>query len=115
MHGIFRSCKKKLDAMIGLYALSGRTIFTTTNLTETLLIETEFQSVKYLLTIHADNKKFFSGAQLHKAKMEDHNIIHNLLNIIIKEAFRQTSLRQIGKQPRFFDVSKAIEVEGSGL
>ena len=49
------------------------------------------------------------------AKMEDHNIIHNLINIIIKQAFRDTNLRQIGKQPRFFDVSKAIEVEGSGL
>lgn len=24
-------------------------------------------------------------------------------------------MRQIGKQPRFFDVSKAIDVEGSGL
>ena len=41
--------------------------------------------------------------------------MHTLLNIIVKQAFRETSLRQIGKQPRFFDVSKAIEVEGSGL
>jgi hypothetical protein len=47
--------------------------------------------------------------------MEDHNIIHNLINIIIKQAFRETNLRQIGKQPRFFDVSKAIVVENTGL
>jgi hypothetical protein len=47
--------------------------------------------------------------------MEDHNIMHTLLNIIVKQAFRETKLRQIGKQPRFFDVSKAIEIEGSGL
>lgn len=28
----------------------------------------------------------------------------NLLNIIIKQAFRQTDLKQLGKAPRFFDV-----------
>ena len=93
MNGIFRNCKKRLEALMGLYAPSGKTLFTTTDLTESLLIEAEFQSIKYMVTIHAENKKFFSGAQLHKAKMEDHNIIHNLLNIIIKEAFRQTNLR----------------------
>lgn len=47
--------------------------------------------------------------------MEDNNVIFNLINIIIKQAFRETDLRQIGKQPRFFDISKAVSVEGSGL
>lgn len=47
--------------------------------------------------------------------MEDHNVAHTLINIIIKEAFRQTHLRQIGKTPRFFDISKAIEIEGTDL
>jgi hypothetical protein len=65
--------------------------------------------------IDVESKKYFSGKQLSQAKMEDHNIMHTLLNIIVKQAFRETKLRQIGKQPRFFDVAKAIEVAGTGL
>ena len=67
------------------------------------------------MLINVDSKKFFSGKNIDAAKMEDHNVIHTLVNIIIKQAFRDTDLRQIGKQPRFFDISKAVSVEGSGL
>lgn len=42
-------------------------------------------------------------------------MMHTLLNIIVKQAFRETKLRQIGKQPRFFDISKAITIDGSDL
>jgi hypothetical protein len=115
IHGIFRSIRRRVESILGLYVISGRSVFTTTDLTESLLIQTEFQSIKYEVVISVDSKKFFSGKSLATAKMEDHNIIHNLINIIIKQAFRDTNLRQIGKQPRFFDVAKAIEVEGSGL
>lgn len=115
MQGIFKSIKRKVDVILGLYVTSGRTVFTTTDLEENVVIETEFRGIQYTVAINADSKKFFSGKQLTQAKMEDHNVIHNLLNIIVKQAFRETNLRQIGKQPRFFDISKAIEVEGSGL
>ncbi len=39
----------------------------------------------------------------------------NLLNIIIKEAFRSTELKQIGKAPRFFDVKNPIDLSSHGL
>ena len=115
VHGVFRNIRRRVESLLGLYVISGKSVFTTTDLTESLLLEAEFQSNKYEVVISADTKKFFSGKSLAQAKMEDHNIIHNLVNIIIKQAFRETNLRQIGKQPRFFDISKAIEVEGSGL
>ena len=92
-HGIFRTIKRRVEALLGLYVISGKSVFTTTDLSESLLIQTEFQSVKYDVTICADTKKFFSGKQLSQAKMEDHNIIHNLINIIVKQAFRETNLR----------------------
>jgi hypothetical protein len=47
--------------------------------------------------------------------MEDHSVVHTLINIILKESFRQTNLRQIGKVPRFFDTSKSISIEGTDL
>jgi hypothetical protein len=46
---------------------------------------------------------------------EDHSVVHTLINIIIKEAFRQTNLRQIGKIPRFFDLTKAMAIQGTDL
>lgn len=97
IHGIFRSIRRRVESMLGLYVISGKSIFTTTDLADSLVIQAEFQSIKYEVLISVDTKKFFSGKSLEKAKMEDHHIIHNLINIIIKQAFRDTNLRQIGK------------------
>jgi hypothetical protein len=115
MQGIFKQIKRRVDVILGLYVTSGRNVFTTTDLTESVIIDTTFKGIDYKVVIDYESKKYFSGKQLTSAKMEDHNVMHTLLNIILKEAFRQTNLRQIGKQPRFFDVSKAIDIEGSGL
>lgn len=115
MQGIFRTIKRRVDAILGLYVTSGRAVFTTTDLEESIEIDVKFRDIDYKVLINAESKRYFSGKQLTQAKMEDHSIMHTLLNIIVKQAFRETNLRQIGRQPRFFDVSKAIEVEGSGL
>lgn len=56
-----------------------------------------------------------AGKGQNKVKMEDHKIFHTLLNIIIKDAFRNTNLKQIGKAPRFFDTSKALSIPEAGL
>ena len=107
--------KKKIETIVGLFVISGNSIFTTTDLEEDLVVNAIFQKIEYIVTIQTSNKKYFSGKSLETAKMEDHNIIHNLINIIIKQAFRDTDLRQIGKQPRFFDVAKAVNIENSDL
>jgi len=36
MQGIFRTIKRKIDALLGLYVNSGRLVFTTTKLDESL-------------------------------------------------------------------------------
>lgn len=115
MQGIFRTIKRKIDAILGLYVTSGRCVFTTTNLEESISIEANFHGMDYILGINIDSKRYISGKKMTQAKMEDHHILHTLLNVIVKQAFRETNLRQIGRQPRFFDMSKAIEIAGSGL
>lgn len=114
-HRIFRNINKKIEVLLGLYVIAGKTIFTTTDITESITIESEFRGIKYNVIINHQSKNFFSGKELEKAKNEDHHVIHTLINVILKQAFRETNLRQIGNQPRFFDVNKAIEVEGGGL
>jgi hypothetical protein len=75
----------------------------------------EFKGIEYEITIEASSKHFFKGDNIGAIKMEDHNVANTLINIIIKEAFRQTNLRQIGKSPRFFDLTKALEIDGTDL
>lgn len=38
-----------------------------------------------------------------------------IINVIIKEAFRETDLKQIGKSPRFFDIKSPIDLSDLGL
>lgn len=93
IHGIFRNCKKQLDMIMDIHVLSGRSIFTTTDLEESILIKTEFKSQQYDVIIDVDSKRYISGKNTGMIKMEDHSIVHNLINIIIKQAFRDTKLK----------------------
>jgi len=45
----------------------------------------------------------------------DNSVSQNLLNIIIKQAFRDTHLKQIGRAPRFFDVANPIVLPAQNL
>jgi len=38
-----------------------------------------------------------------------------LLNVIIKQAFRETNLKQLGRSPRFFDMQNPIDLSQQGL
>ena len=95
MQGIFKQLKKQLDAILGLYVQSGRSVFTTTDLTESVSFNPVFRGMEYRVLIDVEHKTFFSGKTV--GKMEDHSVMHTLLNIIVKQAFRETNLRQIGR------------------
>ena len=44
--------------------------------------------------------------------MADNSIAHTLISNIVKQAFRGTKLKQLGKLPRFFEKEAATELEG---
>lgn len=115
LQGVFKMIKRKVDAILGVWCMSGRSVYTLADIGDTLMMQAEFRGIKYDVIINAESKRHISGRNVSEFKMEDHAMIHTLLNIIVKQAFRETNLRQIGRQPRFFDVSKAFEIEGSGL
>lgn len=39
----------------------------------------------------------------------------NLINVILKQAFRETNLKQLGRSPRFFDVNSPVDLSRIGL
>jgi hypothetical protein len=50
-----------------------------------------------------------------KFENQDNTVSQNLINVIIKQAFRDTDLKQIGKIPRFFDTKNVIDLAQSKL
>jgi hypothetical protein len=61
---------------------SGRSVFTTTDLTESVSFNPSFRGIDYRVLIDVESKTFFSGKSM--GKMEDHSVMHTLLNIIVK-------------------------------
>jgi hypothetical protein len=115
---LFSKIRGEVDACFGgkAHVLAGKTIFSTEELIEDVVLESRIHKTLYTIVISTKNKVFFSGEDLqHGAKMADQQVIHMLLNNIIKDAFRSTQLRQIGTLPRFFDMDKAIPVAQTGL
>lgn len=109
---VYKSVGRKLEGILGLYVTAGKTVFTPTELTEDIIMETTVRSIDYLIKINSNTKVYFSGKKLMSAKMEDHNVIHNLINNILKQAFRETDLRQIGRRSNYFDMKQAVDMDG---
>lgn len=61
MQGIFKQIKRRVDVILGLYVTSGRNVFTTTDLTESVVIDTLFKGIDYKVVIDWESKKYFSG------------------------------------------------------
>jgi hypothetical protein len=79
--------------MMKLYVISGASVYTTIPLVESIAFLVMHSNIQYTVLVDKDTERFIKGAELRSIKMEDHNLMHTLINIIIKEAFRQTSLR----------------------
>ncbi len=107
--------KKQLERLIGVFVTSGKNIFTVKEIEGNIELDTLYKKEKYTVKIDTSSKSNFTGSMLGNLKMEDHSVAHTLINVIVKEAFRQTHLRQIGKIPRFFDTERSQLIPGSDL
>lgn len=112
---LVRKIKQSLEMMLGKFVVSGRNLFTTIKLESPLEIKTSYKQTDYTVFIDSSTFKYFKADSFNGLKMEEHSVIHSLVNIILKDAFRETHLRQIGKTPRFFDPTKALEIAGSNI
>jgi hypothetical protein len=74
--------------MLGIYALSGRNLFTMTDISESFKLSVEYKSIQYDLIVDASSRHYFSGKNIEALKNEEHNVSHTLINVILKEAFR---------------------------
>lgn len=115
IHQVARELKSDLEAALGTYVFSGRNCFTIKKLTEPMTFTAKFRETTYTMTIKVENVHTFNCRDMEDIKMEDDHVAHTLLNVIIKEAFRSTHLRQLGRVPRFFDGDLALTLEASRM
>lgn len=90
IQSVFRTIRKKLELIVPLFVISGRSLYTCEDLQDTLVFETEFRGMQYTLIINTDSKTHFNGSTLESSKMSDNNVVFNLINIVIKQALRDT-------------------------
>lgn len=91
VHDIIRTKKTSLEKALGAYVVSGKTIYTLTELEDTLIFKTVFRGQQAQIMIDKD-----SGCQIHLTDNfhnKDNDISQNLINVILKQAFRETNLK----------------------
>nr|AEX87971.1 Otiwi9 [Sterkiella histriomuscorum] len=101
---VLGSARKSLYIAMGLFLESGRTIFTPQDLEEDIIVNTQHEGNDYVIRIVSDTKVFFTDKFLKSTKMEEHAVMHTVLNNIIKQAFRgMGNLTQMGRGSKFID------------
>lgn len=110
---IVRFKRSALEKALGYYAISGACIYLLNELDEDVKFDVSMQGSKYAILI---DKQTQSLVQLNeKFDNQDNSVTQTLINIIIKQAFRDTDLKQIGKTPRFFDITNAVNLERQNM
>ena len=82
VHDIIRTKKTSLEKALGAYVVSGKTIYTLTELDETLVFKTTYRGEQAQIKIDKD-----TGCQIHLTgtfKNQDNDVSQNLINVILK-------------------------------
>ena len=110
---IVKQKRRCLERILGQYVTSGAQLYTITELDESIEMAVVLNGAKYSLVIDKTTQATvtlddeFQNAQ--------NSVSQAIINIIIKQAFRDTNLRQIGKAPRFFDVKSPLNLPRDNL
>jgi len=111
---LFKYKNRMLEAALGAYMLSGPALWCTTPLEENFVLDFKFRDQDYTIIIDVSNPREF--IMKNDASIREMPQLANMLiNVIIKQTFRETHLRQIGKRPHFFDTQNTRTLEDVDL
>lgn len=113
VHRVMKLKRTALERALGLHVCSGKSIYTLNELEEDLVFKTKLAGGEYSIIISVETCTIVTLNGTFSNKEND--VKQQLINVIIKDAFRSTDLRQIGKTPRFFDTSNPINLPDQGL
>jgi len=91
VHEIIKTKKTALEKALGFYVVSGKMIYTLNELDESLIFKTTFKGDQATITVDKD-----TGSQISLTSQFDNKaneVSQNLINVILKQAFRETNLK----------------------
>lgn len=91
VHEIIRTKKSALEKAIGVFSVSGKMIYTLTELEETLIFKTTYRGASATIKIDIE-----TGSNIHLTdnfENKNNDVSQNLINVILKQAFRETNLK----------------------
>jgi hypothetical protein len=89
------------------FVFVGSNLFSTSEFDSQITLETTAPFYGRYYTIKIEKCSAFLLDDLNNSKMEDHPIALSFINSIIKNSLRNSQLRQIGRNPRFFMPARA--------
>lgn len=114
---VYRVMKLKraaLERALGPHVCSGKSVYTLAEIDSDLVFKVgKIQGDEYTIAISVDTCSVINLNSNFSNKEND--VKQQIINVIIKDAFRSTDLRQIGRSPRFFDTTNPINMMREGL
>ena len=104
---------RKLEAAIGFFAVSGKSIYTLNEIDESMSYKVNFRGHLYTVKIDKSSGQVFNLSK--DFANEDNTLSQTILNIVLNQAFRETNLKQIGRLPHFFDMTQPIDLSREGI
>jgi len=99
---IMNAHKDQLKKIFMQYVFVGNNLFSTEHIDQTLSLDTSKPFFNRYYTIIIEQVSEFLLDDLNSMKMEEHPFALSFVNSIIKSCLRNSSLTQIGRNPRFF-------------
>jgi len=113
MMKLLRMKWKAIESTIGPFVPSGKTIMTLNEITESVTWKINARGDNVEIKIpHESGKAIYLNDEFVN---KDNDVKQMIFNCIINQAFRETTLKQIGRSPRFFDISAPIDLSRQNL
>jgi hypothetical protein len=99
---IINAHTQQLKQIFLQFVFVGSNLFSTSAIEHQITLETTSPFYGRYYTIVIEKCSAFLLDDLNNSKMEDHPVALSFINSIIKNSLRNSQLRQIGRNPRFF-------------
>lgn len=106
VHEILATKHRFIYKILGNYAPSGQVIYTMNQISEDVNVETTYkgQACQIIVEKSTETTTCLDANFINSQT----SVCQAVFNVILKNAFRQTHLKQIGRDPRFFDYEQPI-------
>jgi hypothetical protein len=91
VHRVMKLKRTALDRALGPHVCSGKSIYTLNEVEEDLIFKPKFQGEEYIISIDKESR---TEVMLNSSfSNKENDVKQQLINVIIKDAFRSTDLR----------------------